>query len=404
MTLEELRRGRSRDPEPPWRADREKASVGPPGLWMSVRPGPGLPIDVQSAELATLLTDARKVGHRPTGWSYVSTLGYRQLNAASAFTEAPGYQRTAVFGDGRIELWCAFERLNHSNVPEAIYPFALIELPLSVLRLAKHVLELAQSSGEVLVDLAMFGAEGRTLLPGSPQGFSPNPPGKLDGDLLLPQPLRFTVDELRASPEKCNLRLITVVYQAFGLERDDLPAEIDRHHRVLTSRLSALGYTLAMTFVPSTDRPSRHQQSGDRLLDVLGHAIPVRMKPSARAVKFTSSPRSSVNDRRGRFFGGLVHPSDRSHLPEVSRKRIKPTARVQGMRDFSRLRRCTARVSPFTRTQHTFSITQRSGPRCRCDVRAFPHAAARDLTAAQRNRLRDRYAEPTRTRSGRRTW
>ena len=49
-----------------------------------------------------------------------------------------------------------------------------------------------------------------------------------EDDLDPERPFRFERDELLLEPDRCGLRLLTYVYQAFGLESDAIPPEFDR--------------------------------------------------------------------------------------------------------------------------------------------------------------------------------
>ena len=89
---------------------------------------------------------------------------------------------------------------------------------------------------EILVDFAFVGLRDWTLWGGSPRDpsgrFRPPPPFEED-DLVPAKPFRFTREEIITEPDRCGLRLITFIYQAFGYEESDVPPEFDRKTGVL---------------------------------------------------------------------------------------------------------------------------------------------------------------------------
>jgi hypothetical protein len=109
-------------------------------------------------------------------------------------------------------------------------PEALLGYPVSVLRLAGTLLREPSlwrrlPGGDVWAALAITGLRGWGLLPGN-LGEWPRYRYQIsrfqDQDLLLQEPLRFTLSDLRERPDECAKRLVERVYDAFGI--DLLPA------------------------------------------------------------------------------------------------------------------------------------------------------------------------------------
>jgi hypothetical protein len=238
MTHEELQAAFRGSSEPPPRRlpDGQHPADKWTHFWMSVTPDPKLVLELQNERFDELLTNPQKSGNRPTGWTFAVRRGEVKPRAASLSAELERFQRIEIWHDGLIEFRGSYDRLNHSNNPAEIYPYALIEFPLSVLRLARAILLDGQVvGGSVHIDLALFSATGRVLRKGSPRDFLdeelvPFP----DPDLILPRPLTFSTEELVASPELCNLRLVSQIYLGFGYRERDLPPELDRKTGVLS--------------------------------------------------------------------------------------------------------------------------------------------------------------------------
>ncbi len=213
--------------------ERAKALGDGPRIWMRIEPSPPLDLSVQDDDLRGFLTDAASTDNRRDGWTFVLEREVPRLKAGAVFVAGPINWRTEIRSSGGILFHAPLERLAHGErPPKHIYPYALIELPQSLMRLASHVLKKkAEASGHLVVDLALVSARDWSLRAGSPNPHFPSPHVKQqfeDDDLILPRPLVFTADEMRSKPDLCGLRLIRQVYQAFGFGDGDLPPELDR--------------------------------------------------------------------------------------------------------------------------------------------------------------------------------
>ena len=147
-----------------------------------------------------------------------------------------------MFRDGAIEFtvplinlyWKSASGISERDAKE-IWPYCLLEYPISVFRLAstiyrEHALEKIDT---VLADLAIFGVRGWTLRPYSPRSFGyqglRQEPFKDDENLLFSEPLSFQRDQILDEPDRCGFRLVKQVYQAFGhWEKEKIPKEFDQ--------------------------------------------------------------------------------------------------------------------------------------------------------------------------------
>jgi hypothetical protein len=48
------------------------------------------------------------------------------------------------------------------------------------------------------------------------------------GNFRLEDPLRFTYEEIRRTPDRCAFRLVRLLYEAFGFPEGAVPPEYDR--------------------------------------------------------------------------------------------------------------------------------------------------------------------------------
>lgn len=206
-------------------------------FWMGVACSPAVQSELSADEIERLLTEPRATGNRPQGWTYLrgaravepTSRGVRVGDAAWGLTE--------IAREGLIEFRMPMERLLHRpDLPDRpaneFDPYALVEYPTSLLRLAAKLAE-RWGAQRYFVALAMGRASDWTLWP-----FAPNTYGWKDewrgrgrfdegADFVLDPPLEFTRDELVSAPDACAYRLLVRVYAAFHLGADKLPREFD---------------------------------------------------------------------------------------------------------------------------------------------------------------------------------
>jgi Putative DNA-binding domain len=218
-------------------ADREEVRIKKkPCLWLKIVPDAEMDIRFGDEEKA-LLTDPAATGNRSSGWNFIRELGYPRP-FARGLRLRDEFEEVEMFGTGTIVLSATLARLHWKGGENEIWPFALVEYPVSVMRLAAKLFEKWGSDiSEILVDFAFVGLRGWTLRGGSPSA----PSGRFrspavyeeDNDLNPPKPFRFTREEITTEPDRCGLRLITFIYRAFGYEESAIPPEFDRKTGVL---------------------------------------------------------------------------------------------------------------------------------------------------------------------------
>lgn len=212
--------------------ERFEADVGnSPYLWLSataVAPRRHL-IALDRPEVAELLS--RPPGSRPNGWN-MADLDYsrrRSMNGVELGAKEDAYLE--VYENGHMEFWrtigevfCRDQSAEERRVRPRLYPYAVVEYPVSFLRLASAILSTAGYSGEVLIQLQYRNIGGHVLRPGRPREIvfeSPlNPSTPFAEPHLLIGPIRVPWNR---APDEVGLNLLKFVYRAFGVGVDGIP-------------------------------------------------------------------------------------------------------------------------------------------------------------------------------------
>ncbi|GAC1340144.1 MAG: hypothetical protein NVS2B6_17350 [Thermoleophilaceae bacterium] len=220
-------------------ADMVKWSATFAGLKVAVRPVGDMELRLDSESLSPLLQDARKTDNRPLGWNFTSRYSeLKPLQQGYRFGEKDSVQWLEIRGSGEIEFSAGLERLLWKGDSRSIWPFALLEMPTSVLRLARTLYtEFANTprspDARIVLGLGIFGIRDWTLAPYSPNSigyqFPHSKPSAFDeADDFFGEPVVELWKELEASPDKSAYKLIRQVYRAFHYEEKAIPAEYNR--------------------------------------------------------------------------------------------------------------------------------------------------------------------------------
>jgi len=249
MTREELRSGFSGKRREDFRQElsaalsqefEKSAASGFRGLELLIQPalpdGVELPLDPKA--LLKLFREATETGNRELGWTFADSSG--ELRPAKGGGLAFQRDRLVVQRRGLVRYREPLERLVWKGNPREIWPYALAELPTSVLRLARRlysgVNERVDPEVPVAAALSLFGIRGWTLRPHSPRAvgyqFREAPP--FDEDAVVPAPLIFSWKDVQSSPDRCGFRLLVRLYEGFGYFEDAVPAEFSRETGTLT--------------------------------------------------------------------------------------------------------------------------------------------------------------------------
>jgi hypothetical protein len=210
------------------------------GLRVAVRPVEKIELDLQAEKLLPLLHEPKLSGNRPFGWNFASR--YSELNPVHPngyrFGEKDSVQWLEMRESGEIEFSAALDRLQWKGEPKSIWPFALLELPTSVMRLARtlysdHAKKRPSADARIVLGLGIFGIRGWTLAPYSPNSmgyqFPLLKPSQFnEEDHFWGKAVVVTYEELDSKPDRCAYALVRQVYRAFQYEEEKVPAEYNR--------------------------------------------------------------------------------------------------------------------------------------------------------------------------------
>lgn len=204
----------------------EVRAAGASVLWLGLQPAPSIRVDPQSPLFEKLAEVPAESGNREAGWTFVETLHRPEVSAAGVqwgWTEL--YRIEATFhADGGATFLADLAALSDG---ETLWPLALLEYPVSGLRIARQVYLNAglAPSARVVAALLIQSVDEVALPYGhrhASRGRRPLPGGEASAELDFP------ADEFLANPDRCGFRLLRQVYQAFGIREEDMPKEFDR--------------------------------------------------------------------------------------------------------------------------------------------------------------------------------
>lgn len=207
-------------------AQRERGE----SFWLRLEPTEEMELDIQAQLLEDLLQEPRLSGNREAGWNFARRLHRPTVGKNKLITNPSDLGQVELRRDGGLVFRLPLRRLHWKGEdPREIWPFVLLEYPISAFRIAQKIYE-DKLQGPVVADLALFGISGWKLRPGSPDSWFFAEPATFSEstDLTWERPLVFSVEEIDTQPDRCGLRLVERVYEAFGLRREAVPREFDR--------------------------------------------------------------------------------------------------------------------------------------------------------------------------------
>jgi hypothetical protein len=218
-------------------------------FWWCLEPTESLGIDFENADAETkkffedLAMCPQASGNRSSGWTMIfdqSKPRFRSSGLKHAVGTGANQHLVEISPNGRMTFQAPRRRLYRgwNDDAVAIYPFALIELPVSTFRMAAKMLDRYATSrtGLKVVCAAVIGGIGGSILePGSPDG--PSRPWQrakpFEGKDLRVPPFSVEAADLRKTPDAAAYPLIRRIYEGFDLEADDIPREFGPEDHVL---------------------------------------------------------------------------------------------------------------------------------------------------------------------------
>ena len=210
--------------------DRMIAEIdGKPYLWIAVTPVllNRDSLDVDSTEIRGLITTPP--GSRRGGWNMEFTVGIN--NIPDGIERGPeDYEYLLLYKNAHMEFrtplnehFCWRQKPEEFSERPELYPYPVVEYPVTFLRLYQAVLQSSRIQGEFIVNLRYINLKRYRLRP-----YGPKQKGYMFADevnpfpyehLLLP-PLKI---DHSFNPDKTAYKLLEQVYSAFGLSAKTIP-------------------------------------------------------------------------------------------------------------------------------------------------------------------------------------
>jgi hypothetical protein len=215
--------------------DRQKSNGS---LWLRIQPVGNTELTITKG-FRDYFTNPQRTGNRIAGWNFVDPYSQIEQDQNGIRYKYGGERDVRVFRDGAIEFstpianlyWKSVAGVREAHAKE-IWPYTLLEFPVSVFRLASTIYKEHKFEVETFIaDLSLFGIRGWSLRPHSPVsiGYMLSNGKPFDADeIVWADPLTFPLQQMIEEPDRCAFRLVIRVYQAFGLYEEDLPAEFNR--------------------------------------------------------------------------------------------------------------------------------------------------------------------------------
>lgn len=213
---------------------RRTAVEKEPGLfWLGIEPTREIEIDLHDPKYTEYLMDPAQTGNRRAGWSFAKVTYPLTWRKDALVTNPDDRRFIEIRRDGGLTFGLPLNGLWRGTEPREIWPYALLEYPVSAFRIARKIYEdKLQSSDVVLADLALIGIAGSKLRRSSPGTWDFQLEGMVEfrqsESLIWERPLQFPFGEVLAEPDRCGYRLVERVYEAFGYGRDAIPLEFDQ--------------------------------------------------------------------------------------------------------------------------------------------------------------------------------
>lgn len=210
--------------------ERFETEVGDsPFLWLGATPTAPHQrlIDLNEGDIISMLSTPP--GSRRDGWNMAGLDQSPRVSLTGVELGTKAYEYLEVLDNGHLEFWtplddhfCWRQSAEEIRIRPKLYPYPVVEYPVSFLRLAAALFEKCDYAGNLLIQLVYRNVAGYTLRPGKPERF--------DFGLVGSKP--FAEQHLQIGPmsvpstlnaDEVAFDLLKRVYRAFGLGTESIP-------------------------------------------------------------------------------------------------------------------------------------------------------------------------------------
>ncbi len=186
--------------------------------------------DLEQSDLLNLLEKPPNPHGRWSGWD-VRPLPPLRRNALGFENERIDFHHMKFIKNGHLEFWTAIDhsfcwRQDAEEMKQhpRLYPYAVVEHPVSFFRLYRALGELLKIDCQILFQMQYLNVKGAILLPYQPESigfmYPLEPVRPLERSRLLFPPKRFARD---FDPDPSALQVIRDLYHEFGYRREHIP-------------------------------------------------------------------------------------------------------------------------------------------------------------------------------------
>jgi len=211
-------------------SDRMMVEIdGKPYFWIAATPTSlnRTALDVDSSEIRGIIT--APPGSRTHGWNM--ELGARIENITDGIERGTkDYEYMVLYRNAHMEFWvpldqhfCWTQKAKEFESRPGLYPYPVVEYPVTFLWLYKAILQLSRLQGNFIINLRYLNLRGYRLRP-----YAPRQVGYMFADEVAP----FQYDHLSLppleidhsfNPDTTAYQLLGQVYSAFGLSSETIP-------------------------------------------------------------------------------------------------------------------------------------------------------------------------------------
>jgi hypothetical protein len=202
---------------------------------VALEPAADLDLDLEDRALPTYFEEPSLTGNRRTGFNFAvpysrrPQLGRDRLVVRDEEEEGGDSRVVVIKRNGGMTFAGPLAALFWSQ--GELGSLRLMEYTISAFRIAAEVYRGRLKPGErIVADLALFGVKGWKLRSDSPQApwSSRRNLKAFEESEDLSQELEFLAEQIDEEPDRCGYRLVERVFEAFGYEREWIPAEFDQ--------------------------------------------------------------------------------------------------------------------------------------------------------------------------------